>query len=224
MENHVKNSPATQNKLPSTLVSKHLRMVAKLDAFIDPPKSTLRKYKKKDRSIPARYARIIALYRKGNFSESLSNMETLNSDFPRDPYFIEIKAQILFGNGRLSDAMKTYQQAVVLLPNAPLIRTALAHVILEMNRAELNKHALEHIKYALRLDRFLPKAWYLAGKVYGRKKQFGRSFWSLAEYNILINRKKLALEHAQRALKLLKVGTPAWLRATDIKNEINQTK
>ena len=224
MENHVKNSPVTQNKLPPIFVSRHLRMVAKLDAFIDPPKNTLRKYKKNDGSVPARYARTIALYRKGNLSEALSDIELLISDFPRDPYFIELKAKMLFENGRLPDAMKTYQRAVVLLPDAPLIRTNLAHVILEMNRAELNDVALKHVESALRSDRFMPKAWYLAGTVYGRKKQFGRSAWALAEYNILINRKRLARTHAMRALKLLKAGSPAWLRATDIKNEIDLTK
>jgi len=158
MENHVKNSPVTQNKLPPIFVSRHLRMVAKLDAFIDPPKNTLRKYKKNDGSVPARYARTIALYRKGNLSEALSDIEVLISDFPRDPYFIELKAKMLFENGRLPDAMKTYQRAVVLLPDAPLIRTNLAHVILEMNRAELNDVALKHVESALRSDRFMPKA------------------------------------------------------------------
>jgi predicted Zn-dependent protease len=120
--------------------------------------------------------------------------------------------------------MKAYQRTVILLPDAPLIRTALAHVIIEMNRAELNELALTHVKHALRLDRFLPKAWYLAGTIYGREKQFGRSAWSLAEYNILINRRRLALTHAMRALRLLKAGSPAWLRATDIKNEIDRIK
>ena len=224
MENHVKNSSVTHNKLPKTLVSRHLRMVAKLDAFIDPPQDTLSKYKRNDRSVPARYARTIALYRKGNLTEALSDIETLTSDFPRDPHFIELKGQMLFENGRLSDAMKAYQRAVILLPDAPLIRTALAHVIIEMNHIELNNLALKHVQHALRLDRFLPKAWYLAGKIYGREKQFGRSAWSLAEYNILINRKGLALTHAMRALRLLKAGSPAWLRATDIKNEINRIK
>jgi len=224
MENHVKNSPVTQNKLPPILVSRHLRMVAKLDAFIDPPQDTLSKYKRNDRSVPARYARAIALYREGNLTEALSNIKILTSEFPRDPHFIELKGQMLFENGRLSDAMKAYQRAVTLLPDAPLIRTALAHVIIEMNRAELNNLALKHLKHALRLDRFLPKAWYLAGTIYGREKQFGQSAWSLAEYNILINRKRLALTHAMRALRLLKAGSPAWLRATDIKNEIDRIK
>ena len=224
MENHVKNSPVTKNKLPPTFVTKHLRMVAKLDAFIDQPNNTLSKYKKNDASVPARYARAIALYRKGNLSKALSDIESLMSDFPRDPYFIELKAQMLFENGRLAGAMRSYQRAIILLPDAPLIRAKLAHVILEMNRAELNDLALKHVKYAIRIDRFMPKAWYLAGNIYGRKKQFGRSAWSLAEYNILLNRKRLALAHAMRALKLLKVGSPAWLRATDIKNEIDGAK
>lgn len=224
MENHVKTSPATHNKLPSNFVSRHLRLVAKLDAFIDPPKNTLDKYKKNDGSVPARYARAIALYRKGSLSKASFYIDSLISDFPGDPYFIELKAQMFFENGRLSDAMKAYQQAVVLLPDAPLIRTSLAHTILELNLGELNDLALKHVQYALQLDRVTPKAWHLAGTAYGRKKQFGLSAWSLAEYNVLINRKRLARAQAMRALKILKIGSPAWLRTTDLINEIDQVK
>ena len=224
MENHVKKTPASKNKLPLDFVLRHLRMVAKLNAFIDPPKKTLDKYRKNDRSIPARYARAIAIYREGDLSKALSEIKILISDFPKDPYFVELKGQMLFENGHLPEAMKAYRQAVILLPDAPLFRTSLAHLILEMNRAELNDLALKHVKYALRLDRFMPTAWRLAGTVYGRKKQFGLSAWSLAEYNILINRKRLALAQAMRALRILKVGSPAWLRATDIKNEIDHIK
>ena len=224
LESHVTKSPVSKKILSPNLVSRHLRMVAKLDGFLDPPKKTLDKYKKNDSSVPARYARAIAMYRRANLSKALSGIEALISDFPKDPYFVELKAQMLFENGRLADAMKAYRQAVHLLPDAPLIRTSLAHLILELNRSDLNDLALANIKHALRLDRFMPLAWYLAGTAYGRIKQFGLSAWSLAEYNTLIGRKRLALGQAVRALRILKVGSPAWLRAQDIKNEIERNK
>ncbi|NKB22317.1 MAG: M48 family metalloprotease [Alphaproteobacteria bacterium] len=224
MENHVAKSPATNKKLPPQFVERHLRLVAKLDGFLDAPERTLEKYKANDTSIPARYARAIATYRLAELSKALPLIESLISDFPKNPYFVELKAQMLFENGRLKEAMKSYQKAVRLLPDAPLIRTSLAHVILEMNQPELNDLALANIKEALRVERFMPLAWRLAGTAYGRKKQFGLSAWSLAEYNVLIGRKQLARVQVERALKILKVGTPSWLRAQDIKNEIDRKK
>ncbi|MDC1120226.1 M48 family metalloprotease [bacterium] len=224
MENHVANSPATNNKLPPGFAKRHRRMVAKLDGFLDPPEKTLEKYKENDTSFPARYARAIAMYRMADLSKALPLVESLIASSPKNPYLVELKAQMLFENGRLEEAMKSYQKAVQLLPSAPLIRTSLAHVILEMNRPKLNDLALSNIKQALMVERFMPLAWRLAGTAYGRKKQFGLSSWSLAEYNVLIGRKRLARVQVERALKILKVGSPSWLRAQDIKNQIDPKK
>jgi len=224
MENHVAKSPATNRALPSDFIERHRRMVAKLDGFLDAPEKTLEKYKKEDRSVHARYARAIAMYRLADLGKALPLVDSLISEFPKDPYFVELRAQMLFENGRLEEAMKSYQNAVRLLPGAPLIRTSLAHVLLEMNNPELNDLALANVKHALRVERFMPLAWRLAGTAYGRKKQFGLSAWSLAEYNVLIGRKPLARVQAERALKILKVGSPGWLRAQDIKNQIDRKK
>jgi predicted Zn-dependent protease len=51
---------------------------------------------------------------------------------------------------------------------------------------------------------------------YGRKDELGMSAWALAEYNMLIGRRKDAQGLAERASRLLKRGEPAWLRAQDI--------
>ncbi len=224
MEHHVAKSPATKNKLPPNIVERHRRMVAKLDGFLDPPEKTLRKYKATDKSVVARYARAIATYRLADLAKALPMINALISEFPKNPYFVELKAQMLFENGKLEKAMKAYQKAVNLLPSAPLIRTSLAHVILEMNRPELNDLALKHVNHALRVERFMPLAWRLAGTAYGRKNQMGQSALALAEYNVLIGRTRLASSQAKRAIKILKEGSPAWLRAQDIKNEIDRNR
>ena len=128
---------------------------------------------------------------------------------------------MLFENGLLNDAMIVYQEAVRLLPRAPLIRTSLAHVMTEIGQPDLYDRALFHTKQALKLDPAFALTWRLAGTLYGRKKSFGLAAWSLAEYNILLGRNRLALAQANRALKLLKVGSPAWLRTEDLKNDID---
>jgi predicted Zn-dependent protease len=42
------------------------------------------------------------------------------------------------------------------------------------------------------------------------------SSWALAEHNVLIGQPRAAKALAERAMKLLKPGSPAWLRAQDI--------
>ena len=221
MENHVRNSSQSNKNLPAHIVEKQLRMIAKLDAFLDTPEETLKKYSERDQTIPARYARAIAMFRQADLARALPAINSLIAEYPSDPYFIELKAQMLFENGRLNDAMITYQQAVRLLPRAPLIRTSLAHVMTEIGQAGLYDRALFHTKQALKFDPAFALTWRLASTLYGRKKKFGLAAWSLAEYNILLGRNRLALAQAKRALKLLKVGSPAWLRTEDLKNDID---
>ena len=221
MENHVRNSSKSNNNLPAHIVEKQLRMIAKLDAFLDTPEKTLEKYSERDQTIPARYARAIAMFRQADLARALPAINSLIAEYPSDPYFIELKAQMLFENGRLNDAMIVYQQAVRLLPRAPLIRTSLAHVMTEIGQAGLYDRALFHTKQALKFDPAFALTWRLASTLYGRKKKFGLAAWSLAEYNILLGRNRLALAQAKRALKLLKVGSPVWLRTEDLKNDID---
>ena len=221
MENHVRNSSQSNKNLPDHIVEKQLRMIAKLDAFLDTPEKTLEKYSERHQTIPARYARAIAMFRQADLAKALPAINSLIAEYPSDPYFIELKAQMLFENGLLNDAMIVYQEAVRLLPRAPLIRTSLAHVMTEIGQPDLYDRALFHTKQALKLDPAFALTWRLAGTLYGRKKNFGLAAWSLAEYNILLGRNRLALSQANRALKLLKVGSPAWLRTEDLKNDID---
>ena len=39
---------------------------------------------------------------------------------------------MMFENGRMEPALVSYRESIRLLPNAPLLRTALAHVEIEM--------------------------------------------------------------------------------------------
>jgi predicted Zn-dependent protease len=219
---HVRNSRYSERPTSSRFAKMHRRLVAKLDGYLDPPGTTLRKYKDSDQSIPARYARAIAHFRQADLDRAVPLLSGLISQEPLNPYFHELNGQMMFENGRMEAALKSYQESIRLLPNAPLLRTALAHVEIEMNRPELIDDALIHTKAALRQDRFISLAWRLKGVAHGRKGQLGLSAISLAEYNLLIGRKSQAKTLAQRALKLLKQGEPAWLHAQDIIHQIDR--
>jgi predicted Zn-dependent protease len=218
----VSTSPNSSRPLPEKFETLHRRMVAKLDGFLDPPTVTLQRYAADDKSVAARYARSVALFELANLDEGLPLIDGLIAEYPRDPYFHELKGQLLFENGRLAPALESYREAVRLLPGAPLLRTSIAHVELETGREDLIDDALDHLREALRVDRFIPLGWRLAGTAYGRKGEMGMASWALAEYNLLIGRKQQAAAMADRAVRLLKEGEPAWLRAQDIKQQTDQ--
>ncbi len=221
-ERHLQNSPNANAKTPARFEVAHRRMVAKLNGFLGSPPQVLAHYEDKGSSISVRYARAIAEYRNADLAKSIPLIDGLIADEPQNAYFHELKGQMLFENGRIDEALVAYREAVRLMPDAPLLRTSLAHAMIESNRTELFDEALMHANEALRVDRFVPLAWRLAGTVYGRRGEMGRSSWALAEYNLLIGRSKLARAQATRALKLLKEGTPAWLRTQDILNETDK--
>jgi predicted Zn-dependent protease len=200
----------------------HRRLVAKLDGFLEQPSRTLKKYKKTDTSVPSRYARAIALFRQANLKQAVPLIDGLISEEPLNPYFHELKGQMLFENGRLEPALVSYRESVRLLPNAPLLRTSIAHVEIELNRPDLIDDALLHAKAALQVDRFIPQAWRLKGMAHGRKGERALADVSLAEYNLQIGRKAHAYTLAKLAIKSLKAGVPAWLHAQDIINQTDQ--
>ena len=216
IRNHVAKSRHSDNQLPTVLQAMHDRMVAKLKGFINPPARTLNEFKADDPSVMARYARAVAYYRDARLTEALPIISGLIAEAPDDPYFHELKGQVLFENGKLEEALPEYQKAVDLRPKQPLLRVGLAHVQLELNRDDLLPVALGHIKQALRYDNTMPLSWRLAATAYGRNGELGLSALALAEHNLLIGRHLDAEGQANKAVRLLSANSPGWLRAQDI--------
>ncbi len=217
VENHVAKSKYSDRKPPEAILRLHARMVAKIDAFVDAPQITLRKYAPTpDDSEIKRYARAIAHYRNANLEEAVPLVDGLIRDFPKNPFYIELKGQMLFENGRIDEARDAYEKSVRILPTAPLLRVSLAHVMLESGQEKFLPDARGHLQQAVRTDRYISLAWRLLATVHGRAGDLGLSAWAQAEYNLLLGRKRDARGQAQRAMRLLKEGEPAWLRAQDI--------
>ncbi|MEE2998235.1 MAG: M48 family metalloprotease [Pseudomonadota bacterium] len=224
LRNHVDNSRFSGNRLASDLQIAHDRMVAKLKGFINPPRQTLREYSADDPAISARYARAVALYRDARMDEALKLMDGLLMQAPDDPYFHELKGQIMFENGRLNDALPSYERAVALRPQQPLLRVGLAHVQIELTSPELNKSAINHLEQALRYDRFMPLSWQLAATAYGRNGQHGLSAVALAEHYLLLGRFVDARGQARKAMRILTENSPGWLRGQDIEAEASRAR
>lgn len=218
VRNHVKKSPYSDAKLPTVLQAMHDRMVGKLKGFINPPSQTLYEFKADDPSVMARYARAVAYFRDARIAEALPIIDGLIAEAPDDPYFHELKGQMLFENGRIQEALPSYQKAVDLQPSQPLLRVGLAHAQIELNQPEMIPVALGNLQQAIRYDRYMPLSWRLAATAYGRNGDLGMSALALAEQNLLLGRNLDAQGQAKKAQRLLKENSPSWLRAQDIAN------
>ena len=212
----VANSRYADAPAPANLVTMHERMRAKLFGYLTPEKA-LRKYGDNDDvSLPGRYARAIAYHERGETQAALEEVDSLIEEMPDDPYFHELKGDILFQSGRVAEAKPEYERAVEILPEAPLIRRALAHVQMEMNQPEMDKAALEHLKFVTQREPRNVTGWRLLAGVQGRLGDKGMSTLSQAEAALAMNNPRDAKGFAKRALELLPEYSPGWLRAQDI--------
>jgi predicted Zn-dependent protease len=219
VRHHVDTSPYSNAPDPPGFADLLKMTQVKLHAFIDDPSATLRAYPVSDHSVYARYARAIALYRIPKLDAALAEVDGLIHDFPTNPYYRELKGQMLFENGHVRDSIAPYEEAVKLAPQAALIRVSLAQSYIETNDPALNKRAIAYLEDASRVEGREGSLWRLLAVAYGRDNQMGKAALSLAERALADGKKKDAMEQAQRAKQLLKKSTADYDRADEIRRE-----
>ncbi len=219
MENAQSKSRYVGAREPQDLVVRHQRLRAKLTGFLESPARVFQVYPEDDTSVPARYAHSIAYFLRGELSLALPLIDQLIAEHPGDPFFHELKGQMLFENGRLDEALPEYEEAVRLLPNSPQLLLALAHLEVELNRPDLNERSLKHLQAVLHQEPRNGMAWRLASTSYGRLGDKGMTSLALAEAAFSRGGFGEAHQRASRAQELLTEYSPSWLRAQDLANE-----
>ena len=222
IRHHVEESPWSDVPVPPQYVEPHRRMRAKLIAFMEPPMTTLFRYKEDDKSIEARYARSIAYYRQPDLGHALPLIDGLIAERPTDPYFHELKGQMLFENGRPKEAIPEYKLSVKYLPDNALLREELGQVLVESEDDTKLADAKEQLTVATQREPEEAGAWRLLAIAYGRSGDEIMAAASLAEYALLVGRYDEAIFNANKALKGLKKGTPTEIRMQDIRTQAEQ--
>ncbi len=216
LRRHVAQSRHSGKPTPDKFKIAHNRIVAKLRAFTLSSRLTFRYYPENDSSLYARYAHAIAYYRSARVEKALKLMDQLLSEHPDDPYFHELKGQILFENGRVAEAIPPYEKAVALLPGSALLLTDLAKAQIEKNDPELRDRAIQNLNSALGIEPKRPFSWRLLATAEGKNGNMVESWRALAEEALLLGRFDNAISLAKRSQSRTQVGTPVWLRAEDI--------
>ncbi|MGN7437450.1 MAG: M48 family metalloprotease [Alcanivorax sp.] len=226
LERRIANAPAKDKPFPEKWKEQHARMTAKLVGFIT-PRQIPWVYDDKDKSIAAEYARAIAAYRNSSVTEAIDRINALIRLEPNNPYFLELKGQMLVDFGRVEEALPYYRQATSLLPDAPLIGIALAHALIESNKADdtaVFEEAIESLQRALRDEPRSSRIHRLLATAYGRMGQENRAKIHLAEEAVLQRRFSYATQHAQAVLASEEEGSAIWIQANDIISFIKTMK
>lgn len=212
----VDKSPYRETHYPADIQLKHQRMQAKLYGFMRPLSQVLGRYL--DDSVPARYARAVAYYRSSDLTNALPLINGLLTEQPNDPFFHELKGQMLFESGRLPEARDAYREANRLAPDSALLRADYARTLLANPSTDVQKReAIALLERASRQDPSYSISWRLLAEAYGQTGSPGKSHLALAEEAAMRDDPDAMRIQAGLALDKLPSGTPSYLRAQDIK-------
>jgi len=183
-------------------------------------------YKADDHSLEARYARVVAYhYRLGQPDKALALLDGLIAEHPDDPYFQELKGEILLQKGQAKAALPFYERAVTAVPDAALLRLGYGRALSQTEDPALRKTAIAQLEEAVRLEPRYRDGWYWLAIAYGADGRLGQMALALAEEAAASNgpqAARRARDQAQRAMGTLPEGSPGWLRAQDIFNQMDR--
>ena len=195
------------------------RVKAKLYGYQSEPQRTLRKFPESMTGVPARYARAYAYHKNALVDQALVEADALIAKDPDDPYFLELKGQVLLESGRPAEALQPLRRATGLTGSSPLIAALFGHALIATEDKSHYDEAERVLRAAVARDRYNPFAWYQLGVVYAARGDMPRARLASAEQQVMSRRYAEALRSAQAAETALPKGTPDWLRAQDIAME-----
>lgn len=215
---HLLKSDIPMDTLPKGYIEKYQRLRAKLIGFLQSPESALSQYSPRDDSIPARYARAIAYHRQQQLENAIKEVDSLLATYPKDPFFLELKGQILAESGKHQEALPYYLQASALLPASALLHTEYAATLLAVKPVDYTT-AIKELVLSGTQDATNPLTWHLLAESYSATGQKGQAALAAAEEQMLANNPVEALRQVNIALKALPAASPSRLRAEDIRAE-----
>ncbi len=223
LQHKVDESSLKTKAFPSEWDGQYARAKAKLLGFTSPMQVGY-KYPSSDNSIPAQYARAISSYRLNQITPALQKTDALIKLEPKNPYFYELKGQILYEFGKAAMSVEPYEKAVLYAPDSGLIRMALAQSLIEsagQNTAKLQT-AIDHLKRAEKDEPRSAQIKRLLATAYGRMGKEPEARVYLAEETLMRGNRQEAARMADVTLKQLPPNSPEALRAQDIINTVGE--
>jgi predicted Zn-dependent protease len=216
-QDHLNQSPHSDNAPPLTAEELFARIRAKMIAWTESPqrvKST-EADKAPNEAIGA-YMRAIADYRRGDLRTALSRMNRLIATQPNDPYFHEFQGDILFALARPDDAAMAYERALTLRPDSALIQINLGRALIASGSTANLQRAIAALEAAHDSEAkwaFLHRQY---GIALGKSGRIAEADLALANEAILLNDGPRAAQLARRVMAVDGLDPVLHRRASDI--------
>ncbi|RED16223.1 putative Zn-dependent protease [Parasphingopyxis lamellibrachiae] len=216
LEELYQNDPAWAVETDPALEARFQRARAKLIGFISEPEQTLITYPESDTSVPARYARAYAWHKQAFADRALAEVDALLAGAPDDPFFLELRGQILLESGRPDEALEDLRTALANSRNNALIASLFGHALIATEDPDHLAEARRVLRTAVQRDNRNPFAWRRLGYIYSQEGDIARAYLATAEYATLAGSPQEALVNARQAMQGIPSGSPDWVRAQDI--------
>ena len=189
------------------------RVKGKITAFTRSAKWTQSSVKHETHRDIALMRQAIAYHRLSNFPKAMSAINAALEIRPEDPYYHELKGQILVENRKWGASVSAYETAVELAPREPLILAGLGRALLHAGQP---KQALEQLQKARARDYRDIRMLRDLAMAYSKTGNNGMASVVTAERYALQGRMADAGIHAKRAIGVLPTGSTGWQRAQDV--------
>jgi predicted Zn-dependent protease len=189
---------------------------AKIAGFMDDPYTTLRRYPLADQGKPARYARAVAYYRMSELDKAQREIDRLIEEEPDNPYFAELKGQMLFEHGLVRDAVEPHRRSVELAPQHALLRINLGRALVATEDRGAVEEAVSVLQVALDMEPDNGFGWSELARAHARLGD--ETLAALAQAEAFYSWGDLPSAHrfATKAKEGLEPGTPEYVQALDI--------
>lgn len=216
LEERVAKSPYRDNRNSPEDIARFKLIQGKVRGFMDDPQETLRRYPASDASDEARYARSVAYYRSADFGSANREIDGLIAGDRGNPYYWELKGQILAEARDFRGAVQAFEQSVALKPKAALLQVNLGATLVALEDPKLLPKARDTLEDALRRDPTNAFAWLQLSFAYAHLGNEGMAALAMAEQRFNMGDFGEAIRFAARAKKLLPAGSREANRADDI--------
>lgn len=215
----VKQSPYVDKVDPPALQQRHDMMRIKIAAYMQGQAAASRLMRKNPGSLASRYGDAQMTYLFGNLASALTKTNALIKEQPKNPYFQELRGDILMKANRPKDAADAYAKAVSLDPaRSGLLPVSYGQALMAIGTADSLKKAVAQINTGLGRDRENADGYRYLAQAYGELGNIPAAELATAEGHFYSGDYKNAKIFAMRAQQSMKRGEPGWLRAQDIIN------
>ncbi|APR99156.1 M48 family metalloprotease [Wolbachia endosymbiont of Folsomia candida] len=206
-----------KNNVKPVLTDKLLkfeRMVAKLDSFFSPVHVLSSKYEGNDKI--SEYVNAIVCYRQGKVEEAIARVDLLIQESLSDPYLYELKAEMLYKSGSLSEAVKMYEESLKYLSgdNNYLVKLALSHTLLLHGDA---KKAIFYLEQIVSVEPNNSFVWKYLSIAYKRDADTAMYYFALTKKACIEGNSKQFMKYAELAVQALPKNSRYLLQIEDMK-------